>query len=160
MDLWERRIIGFLTLGGAATGFFLTVAQLVTTSPTLLNATILTIFLLLFVIGIVAGTLVLEQDLRAFWFGIAFWLLQIPVLETGLINYHVYSGATLSLKFGGDGWFDTHWAIGTSFIFQLQDYAPPAVVGVNLLAGFVAWRFLRQRSGTASVEDDPQPPTE
>ena len=133
MKLWQRRVLGALTLGGgflgivSATGLFL--------GEGVATKLIGVIVVLLYGFGMWCGLLLLENSPECLRINRAFWLIQTPYFMSPLFGYYIGCGAYLYLTFSpgvsGMGW---QYQFGSRFEFSLLQTGRPIVLGFNVLA--------------------------
>ncbi|MEX0706756.1 MAG: hypothetical protein WD078_02240 [Woeseia sp.] len=147
MKSWQRRTIGILTLGGAATGITIVLSQMVQSQLSIGAFIVSSIFLAICGLGIAAGVFVLEDDDRANQFAIPFWLLQVPVLSSAWISYEMSTGARFNVLINSGLDFRVIWGVGSQFSLYLFPEAP-LNIGVNAIAIVVCLALVRARSKT------------
>ena len=147
MRRWQKRALGVVTLGGAATGFLMTVTSL-SSAKNALTLSVGLVFATIFAWGVWCGMHILEGDENAENAAMWYWSIQVPSIESPMITYSLssglYGGAKLKFIPSISIWVDG--AIGSSFRFWLGQAGAPWVIGMNLAAAaIVAWLFYRQQ---------------
>lgn len=135
MPTWFRRTCGILSLGGGAIGAAVVLSQLSAAFAPIRwgSALLYAIALLLFVLGMVAGLLVLEQNRLGTLLSIAYWAIQVPAFSSPWFTFQLVSGAQLGVIFGNGGLHFTATAGSQINFFFFNDQLPLAV-GINILA--------------------------
>jgi hypothetical protein len=140
MKIWQRRLLGILSIGGGGTGFTITLVSALG-QRTLMAWVLCAVFLGLFAWGIWCGVRVLEAHPDAVRSLRRFWIAQVPVIATPWVSYTLACGfhATVRLKLAPLA-FDANFALGSTFNGSLLQYDPPTQLGVNLFAlAIVIW---------------------
>ena len=142
MSKWKGRIIGVMTLGGSAIGL----AAILQESPNWttygISMFIFMAFAIVFVYGIVAGVLIIERTERATALALPFWLAQIPVIQSPLITYGLFTGAKFDILIQSGLDIGLTWSAGSSFSFYLLS-GNPFAIGVNVVAIGVCYLILK-----------------
>lgn len=157
MNLWTRRLMGALPIIGAGAG--LTVLVTAAASVEQWNALMIAIiigFVLFYLMGAVAGVLLLEGHRYAVTLNFFFWALQIPQLITPVITYLVWAPTNL-----GFWWNATASKVGLSYqigsAFQLRFFSEDADVAVamNVFAlSCCIYLFMLYRKHYSTVKAD------
>lgn len=133
MNVWLRRSIGVASVGGGFLGVFVAIAQ--TLAFPLEAAAVSAVFACVYAFGILAGTLILEDDIRGRRAGIWFWAAQVPLVQTPVLSYSLGSALYCPLTVGlVDLSLGFNCVAGSRF--QLSILAPPdtTLFGLNLAA--------------------------
>lgn len=140
MKLWQRRALGVLAVGGGALGSSIALITLFQTTRVIEWLTY-TVFSLLYAWGIWCGVTLLERQPGAEKFNRRFWLLQVPVFNSPLLGYLMYSGfhLTLSVELTPLS-FNGNFHAGSQFNFSLLQWDQPLSIGFNVFAlGIFLW---------------------
>lgn len=138
---WKPRAIGVLTLGGSATGLAVMAAQGLGAAAGGLTLAIVAAMCAVFTYGMVVGVLILERNEKSFLLALPFWIAQIPVFESPLLSYALFTGAKFDIVLRADHTVNLEWAGGAHFALLLNSSNGWAV-GVNVVAivvGFMVW---------------------
>jgi len=150
MKLWQRRLIGILTLGGSFLGMVITIPFILSQEGWLaISITIL--FVLTYCIGIWCGMRLLEASNKSLMPITLFWTLQIPYLMSPLAGYSFASGALFYVYYRfpeGFGWLTR---LGSQFEYSILQPEKPFTIGINLFAVLVASFLAYQWNNSAST---------
>jgi hypothetical protein len=140
MNIWFRRLLVILTVGGGFLGMVMTVNALFASKDTpVLGYAMLGLFVALYGYGIVAG-LRLSEDANHYGHVLFFYALQVPFFSSPIILY----------RFGG-GLQVTVWVVGLNFgwMFRLGSDWQMAILqpnswggGVNLFAASILFALV------------------
>jgi hypothetical protein len=133
MKLWQRRIVGALTLGG---GFLGTVVGFTTLigDANFVSKAIGFSFTVLYTWGIWCGIRFVENSANSTTPIRVYWLLQIPYFTSPIISFHFFGGAwVLTAIQTADPRFLWALQFGDHFSGTLMQPAPFGI-GVNLVA--------------------------
>lgn len=170
MQSWQRRVLGLVTLSGAATGFFMTVASLFAAKNTITGSVALA-FAGIFGWGVWCGMRILEGDEGAETATMWYWLIQVPSIESPVFTYLLNNGISVIAKLtfrSPSTSLSVDGAIGSSFRFWLERAGAPWVVGLNFAAAaFVVWLFYRRQQvqrhaetlASPSMDENPEAAT-
>jgi hypothetical protein len=113
MELWQRRTLGILALGGGVAGLLKVINVLFSGSSVELWITAF-VAVLLFGGGVWCGLRLLEGQPGAESPNMAFWCLQIPIINSPLVGYDFYTTlrGVLSIKFVADDLGEYHLKFG------------------------------------------------
>ncbi len=150
MNLWQRRVLGVLTLGGGFLGVVTGLGVFLGegAAPKFIGA----IITLVYGFGIWCGLLMVENEPKSLSINRLYWVVQIPYFMSPLFGYFIGGGAYLYMTFkpglSAIGW---QYLLGSRFEFSLFQTGRPVVIGFNL-AAFVVVVFLTReiRSRSAS----------
>lgn len=131
-----RRIVGTLTLCGAALGVLLGVDLLLRSELSASNTLLAYTFLALYGGGILTGLLLIEGNQKIGKYAFAYWAMQIPIVELQWLTYRFASGASFELLLGSDG-LRFSWYLGSKFLVGIGEVARSSI-GINVLALSVA----------------------
>jgi len=162
MQLWQRRILGVLAIGGGALGIAVGL-QVASSSNGVLAWLLIAPFLCLYLWGIWCGVCLLEDRKGAARSNLAFWAIQVPVLQSPYFGYLFTSGffSTVTLQPAGTKLGFQFW-MGSRFEISLMQADRPVVLGINLFALVVAvflYRHIRRAPpGSPAVANPPGAP--
>jgi len=148
MRLWQRRVLGTLTLGGSFLGFSLGFERLVTPNYAF-NRLLLMPFIGLYIWGLWCGIALFEGAAGALRSSRCFWAFQIPVLYSPIVSYMFTSGCLLAISFRpAEVTFNFDVRLGSQFGYSLMQPAQPWIFGFNVVAAgiciFLTWCIRRQ----------------
>lgn len=136
MKPWLRRTLGLLPIVGGGAG--LTVLTTVVTGQQSLNAlgvVILTVFALLYLVGILAGLWMLESHRHAVALNLVFWTLQVPQLISPVVTYIFWAPANLGV------WWNMStskagfaYQVGSTFQVSLFSLGSNVAIALNVFA--------------------------
>jgi hypothetical protein len=156
LDLWGRRIIGVLLIGGGLVGFGS--LSLTFTSESVVGSVISIILgVCLFAFSIIAGLALVEGSRNGRLFTKIMLLIQIPMITSPIVTYKFFSGFTCGPKVMGNSlgfefYFSSYFYFG--WFISWMDFQ----VGLNLYA-LAAFVFLR-RMESRMAEYTPAPSSE
>jgi hypothetical protein len=148
--------IGVLAIAGGAWGAIAVAHQVATQPFRILTAGLFTFVAAFFLFGILSGVLALRRQEGWLWKNTLFWLAQVPVLQSTVLSYTLFSGAMLSLwvqpfepRLGFNYWF------GSSFQLNIGR-ATPLLFGVNVVALVITLYLLhlQRKRATWTSEDE------
>lgn len=150
MEIWQRRALGILTIGGGAVGVTNCIALYFN-----LNKTLEILFVLaaigIYAWGLWCGMQLLEKQAGSERLVLKFWAIQIPSFGSPIAVYILTSGFQigLSLQFSP---FMSKWRLwlGSSFKFSLLQSSEPWFIGINVFAVAVVWWLYRVVKKNAS----------
>lgn len=145
MNIWERRIIGTLTLGGSFLGLVLWLMLAVGQSQ-LLAKILSAPFALGYLWGLWCGIQLLEGNGRGLRQSTWFWVIQIPTFSSPVLGYLFTSGAYVTVTYlPATSSFNWMMTLGSKFECSLMQADKPWMFGINFIAIVVAsllfWRF-------------------
>lgn len=149
MEIWQRRAIGVLTLGGAAIGIVAALNLLLTrTNPIEWGFCIS--FMGVYAWGIWCGVRLLEGQPGSERRSFKYWLAQVPLFGSPLLGYFLSSGfhTTVSLQFAPLK-INANFLLGSTFNYSLLQPQQPWLFGVNVFALAVAWFLARSERHAA-----------
>ncbi|GLQ98664.1 hypothetical protein [Dyella mobilis] len=134
MQLWQRRTLGALALGGSFVGLSLGFEQLFN-PVSVWDKLLLIPFLALYGWGIWSGVALLENANGALRLNRRFWAVQIPFLSSPIAGYMFASGCLLYASFyPADIRFHFDVRFGSQFGYSLLQFEQPWAFGINLFA--------------------------
>jgi hypothetical protein len=146
MKLWQRRMIGILTLGGGSVGVAAALTLLLTRSNPI-EWLFCIGFMVIYVWGVWCGVRLLEGQPDAEKSATKYWLIQIPAFGSPIFGYFLSSGfhATITLqifplKINGN------FLLGSTFNYSLMQAGSPWFIGFNLFAVAITWWLARKAS--------------
>lgn len=147
MELWQRRGIGILTLGGGAIGVALGV-QLILSNSSPVAWFFCAVFVAVYSWGVWCGLRFLEGDDSSVRSVLKYWMLQVPSFGSPFLGYVMTSGfhATVSFQILPPC-FSGNLLLGSSFKYSLMQAGTPWSIGVNVFALVISiWLFRIRRS--------------
>jgi len=161
MKLWQRRLLGVFTFGGALIGISDGLTALVSRDHAIAWIICLTA-VAFYVWGAWCGVRLLERGPRAENSVLKYWIAQIAVFSCPWFGYLLSSGfqITVSIQFSPLG-FGAHFDLGHSFAYSSFESGQPWMIGANLFAVAVAWWLADWTSDGDSIGalDDVSRPT-
>ena len=138
MQLWQRRILGALAIGGGALGVAVGV-QVAVSSGGALPWLLIAPFLGLYLWGIWCGVCLIENREGASRSNSVFWAIQVPLLQSPYFGYFFTSGffSTITFQPSETKVGFLFW-LGSKFEISLMQADKPLVLGVNLFALAIA----------------------
>ena len=144
MQIWQRRVLGVLAVGGSALGIAIGVEAAASANNALVWL-LVALFIILYLWGIWCGVSLIEQRGGATPSNLAFWCIQIPMLESPYIGYLFTSCFFTTLTFQpSETKLGFLFWLGSKFDVSLMQADKPFVFGVNLFALAVAVFLYRQ----------------
>jgi hypothetical protein len=158
MQLWQRRILGILALGGSVVGLGVGSTGLLLATGPVVGKLLSLPFLGLYCWGIWCGLRLLEGAESAYRLNRLFWALQIPYLTSPYVGYFFASGAYLFITFNlSDTRMGFQAYMGSQFGYSLLQSEKPLVIGINVFAlaiFFYFTRLLRNPPSNIAFEKD------
>lgn len=150
MELWQRRTLGILTLGGGAVGVAAALSLILTRSNPL-DWLLCLAFMVVYASGIWCGIRLLEKLPGAERPTLKYWLLQIPSFGSPLLGYFLSSGfhTTVTLQASPLN-LKADFILGSTFKYALMQSGSSWYIGVNVFAVAVAWWLARKIPRPAS----------
>ena len=150
MQMWQRRTLGALALGGSFLGLSLAFEQLFN-SASLLEKLLQALFLGLYGWGIWCGIALLENADRALLLNRRFWAIQIPFVSSPIVSYMIASGCLLFVSFHpAETKFEFDVRFGSQAGYSLLRLGQAWAFGVNVFALgvylFLTWCIRREMS--------------
>lgn len=142
MNIWLRRTVGVLTLGGSSVGVAAILSQISISQLHGLNFVFIAVFFAVFIFGIAVGALLIENTDNSVPLALPFWLIQVPILKTAWISYGFYTGAKFDIVLESDLTISYVLSGGANFSLYLFP-ADGTAVGVNVVAivmGYLLWK--------------------
>lgn len=135
MNVWFRRLLVVLTIGGGFAGVVVTMnAMLTATKVAAVGYVVMLLFLLLYAYGIFAG-LRLSENATSYRHVIFFYALQVPFFSSPVIVYRFTCGLHATIAVVG---FRFAWMLRFGSDWQLALVQPNLWgVGINLFAAGV-----------------------
>lgn len=158
MQLWQRRVVGILGIGGGAIGVAGALEILVQQRNPI--AWLFSLgFVALYAWGAWCGVRMLEKHAGAERSNLTYWLLQVPVLTSPVLGYFFASGFHLTvavqlvpLK------VNASFLLGSTFNYSLIQSGTPVSLGVNVFAlSVAAWLWLQVRDLPPKPSSKPTP---
>ena len=162
MELWQRRTIGILTLGGGAVGIASVLTLLLSrTNP--IEWIFCLAFIALYAWGVWCGVKLLESQVGSERSTFRYWLIQIPTFGSPVFGYFLSSGfhTTVFLQIAPLK-LNASFLLGSTFSYSLLQRGQPWIIGVNVFAAAVAWWLARSVPRPApddSLQATPYDPT-
>ncbi|WMW80081.1 hypothetical protein RF679_15715 [Undibacterium cyanobacteriorum] len=149
MELWQRRGIGILSIGGGAIGVAAGL-QLILSRSNPIEWIFCLAFIAIYAWGVWSGTKFLEGDDRALRPLLKYWALQVPTFGSPILGYLLASGfnATVTYQFWPSR-ISGNMMLGSSFNYSLMQEGTPWSIGVNLFALVVTVWLYRVFGGLA-----------
>jgi hypothetical protein len=163
MRHWLWRVMGVLSLGGGSTGLIYASAAVLTGGQPLVFWITVALGTLLYGAGVWSGLRLLEGRPGAERMNLLYWCLQIPFVNTPVLAFSFYSGATAVIS-ASIGWdesgsdqmnFSANAVFGSSLDWSYMQGDVPWEFGVNALACLFVWwggRLLRRQTDVAKLE--------
>ncbi|HVI57759.1 MAG TPA: hypothetical protein VM619_02645 [Luteimonas sp.] len=144
MQIWQRRILGILAIGGSALGIAIGV-QAAGSSGNVVAWLVIAPFILLYLWGIWCGVSLIEQKAGALRSNLVFWGLQVPLFQSPYAGYLFTSGFFTTVTFQpSETRLGFLFWLGSKFEISLMQADKPLVFGMNLFALAVALFLYRQ----------------
>lgn len=142
MNIWLRRGLGFLTVGGSALGLSPCMQLLKNPSA---SVVVLLLAMVFFVWGAVVGVQMFEASGNYIKNNALFWMVQIPLVHSSIFSYSFFNGMEMQLLAQLDPLqFGAYWhMLGGMFVFTLGKISAPTAIGVNVFAVAVSAFLLR-----------------
>ncbi|MBD1567488.1 MULTISPECIES: hypothetical protein [Vibrio] len=139
MELWVRRYIGFVTIGGGVLGLA-TVASYFSQQLALEQWTLVFTICAFYVWSSIVGLLVLEgkSSKKVAFQALIIQLIQIPVISLPIITYQVATGLHLDFIYSTHKSFFLSAKFGSKFSLGFFNGGQLIVIGANLAAIFGA----------------------
>lgn len=168
MNLWIRRILAVLEIGGGAVGLVvLTMSRPWTREASKGLWLLMALYVCVFLFAIAAGLLLAEGTRRGIRWSALCQALQIPVIVSSALTYRLFFAAHVTV-----GYFGTRWVvesgIGTTSLASIGQLMPVSPLmtapgwGINLVALvaflYLLWRLFRTRGEQESAARDGQRP--
>jgi hypothetical protein len=137
MNIWFRRFLVILTIGGGFLGTVMTANALFTAKnmPVLVHA-IYSVFIGLYIYGIFAG-IRLSEDARHYGHVLSFYALQIPFFSSPIVLYQLGCGLNATIALVG---FNFAWMCRLGSDWQFAVLRPNSWgIGVNLFASAIVF---------------------
>ena len=158
MQLWKRRLVGLLGVGGGAVGIA-AVLSIIVQQRNPIEWFFSLVFALLYSWGVWSGLKALEGQPGAERSSLKFWLLQVPAFATPVLGYffacgfHLTTGVQVEpLK------FNANFMLGSSFNYSLGQSGTPTFLGVNVFAlAMSVWLWQQARSLPPNNSSKPTP---
>lgn len=151
MNLWQRRFLGILTLGGSFLGGVAGTGPLFAAATPVLGRILALVAVGLYSWGVWCGAQLLEHSEDALRSNRAFWAIQIPYLISPVASYLFASGPLLYLTFQPFAFrFGFLGLLGSKFDYTLLQFDQPFVVGANVFA-IAVFLFLNRCLRRANV---------
>ncbi len=145
MELWQRRVIGVLSLGGGVLGFSVGVSQILLQSSVVAWA-LGGAFVTVYVWGGFLGLRLLEGDDTRLDGLSRFWLLQVPTFASPLFSYLLTAGFHLTFLLQlNPPRANASFNLGSEFRYSLLVSGEPWAIGINVFALSVFLWLLRVR---------------
>ena len=146
LEVWIKRSIAILEIGGGFTGFINILGAIQTGSGlTFLSGILFFVFAAIYVFGIVAGIALLEGVGNGVKWSMAFQAIQIPYLSSPFLNYQFVSGFHLTLYVASFGNVGLKTYLGSIFSFYLWSPDVKLSVGVNIVSLSLFYYLNRHR---------------
>jgi len=138
MQMWQRRILGVLAIGGGALGIAIGV-QVAASAGGVLTWVLITPFLCLYIWGMWCGVCLVENRNDSTRDNLVFWAFQVPLLQSPYFGYFFTSGlfSTITFQPSETKWGFLFW-LGSKFEISLMQAGRPLVLGINLFALAIA----------------------
>ena len=148
MKIWQRRVIGLLTLGGSSVGLAAIALETPNSQLQGLTLVIIVLFAIVFLYGIAIGVLIIENDDKSMQLALPFWLAQLPVFQSAWISYGLYTGAKFDILLQSD--FNIKFELfgGARFTFYLFP-GDSTAFGVNVVAVYISYLIWKNRRRVA-----------
>lgn len=140
MNVWVRRGISLLEIGGGAVGIVATAPFLF--QPDRLKIVLGMVALTYYLFGIGAGLLLAESNPKGLVSSKIYQFIQIPLVSSSFIGYSIASGAYMCLIVDKTG-IDIRGFLGSSLDLSILHPDSPWAIGINLV-GLAAFLLLRK----------------
>ncbi len=151
---WQRRGCGVLAIGGGAIGLGTMMNAILQGRVSVSTHLLVTVLAVAFFgWGIWCGVQLLEGKRQALAWNALFWMVQIPLLQTPMLNYGAFCGAQLQLIFklapAEIGMLGS--VLGAQLGFGLGQAGARVAVGINLVALGIAFFLVRSHAGAGAA---------
>lgn len=146
MKLWQRRIVGVLTLGGGSVGVTAALPLLLARSNPI-EWLFCIGFIVIYAWGAWCGVRLLENRPGAERSAAKYWLIQIPAFGSPILGYFLSSGFHITVVLQAFPFkIDGNVFLGSTFNYSLMQIGKPWFIGINVFAAAVAWWLTREAS--------------
>ena len=146
MKLWQRRIVGVLTLGGGSVGVTAALPLLLARSNPI-EWLFCIGFIVIYAWGAWCGVRLLENRPGAERSAAKYWLIQIPAFGSPILGYFLSSGFYITVVLQAFPFkIDGNVFLGSTFNYSLMQTGKPWFIGINVFAAAVAWWLTREAS--------------
>jgi hypothetical protein len=153
MQLWQRRALGILTLGGGAIGFAAALGLLLSRGNPI-EWLFCLLFMAAYAWGVWCGMRLLESQPNAERSTLKYWLIQIPTFSSPILGYFMSSGfhTTVTLQVSPFN-LNANFLLGSSFNYSLMQSDKPWLIGINVFAAVIAWWLSSKDLTTAAPQN-------
>lgn len=140
MNLWQRRALAVITLGGACIGIA-SVMQVLASNRNPIVWTALLLYCLYYGWGVWLGIKLLERSSNTPTQLRLFWLFQVPFFSSPFLGYFISTGFyfTAALEWEPIRWM-VNFYLGSTFSFSINDSSRNYLIGCNIFAlAIVIW---------------------
>lgn len=143
MKLWTRRAIAIVAIVGGLIGMF-SAAMLIASLSSSLDRILVGGFLLIYAWGVWNGMRWLRRRTGGERAMLAFWLIQIPAIQSPIASYFLACGLHLTASLQPSPLaVNGSFLFGSTFNYSLGKAATPWVIGVNVFAALITWSIAR-----------------
>ena len=159
MNFWTRRILGVLPIVGCGAGLAAIALAWENAPHTASTIAVLAAFAVVYLLGAVAGIMLLEGRRRAKAANLLYWLIQTLQFSTVPLAYALWTPLSLVARWNHRESSGTLAAdVGSIFRLSINNAGEGSTVGLNLFAVLccvLLWlNFRRQRGAPAADIDD------
>lgn len=158
MQIWQRRVVGILGVGGGAIGI-VAVTSVAAQQRNPLEWLFSLLFAALYAWGIWCGVRMLEASPDAERKNLKFWLTQVPVLSSPVLGYFFANGFHLTVSVQAFPLnLNANFLLGSTFTYSLLQPDKPWILGVNLFALGISLFLARKVRRLPSSNSSKPPP--
>lgn len=159
MNLWTRRILGVLPIVGCGAGLAAVALAWENMPHTASTIAVLAAFAAVYVLGAIAGTMLLEGRRRATTANFFYWLIQTLEFSTFPLAYALWTPLSLIARWNHRQFSGSLAAdVGSAFRLSLRNAGDDPAIGLNLFAVLccvLLWlNYRRERGAPAADIDD------
>jgi hypothetical protein len=133
MTIWLKRIFITTSIGGGVMGASAVSYTLVSLKE-IREVVVAMIVIAFYAVGIVAGVVLAERSRNAIGLMTWFFALQIPIVDSDAISFHLSSMFSVSVVLRGLFTFDIAWFFGTEWQLSLLSESSKQGIGINIVA--------------------------
>jgi len=157
LKIWYRRLFLVASVGGGFSGIAITSTQLFRSGQPPIVYLIYIAVSAAYAAGIYGGIKLIEDEARGLSLLSWYFLVQIPAVSSPVITYLFWSGFSMYLSGGSNG-FNWRALYGARWLVNLLRPEDVSVeVGINLFALWATW-FLRRELSRLRARPLPDPP--